>query len=67
MNPVAPDLCAYANRIASRTISTLQLVSDEEFARGIAELRRHSAQEDRGQPVEDEIDVFCFRPELSAR
>lgn len=67
MNPVAPDLCAYANRIASRTISTLQLVSDEEFARGIAELRRQSAQEDRGQPVADEIDVFCFRPELSAR
>lgn len=60
MNPVAPSLGAYADRIASRTISTLQLVPDEEFARGVAEFRRHCAREDRGQPVADAIDLFVF-------
>lgn len=61
MNPVAPGLRAYADRVASRTISTLQLVPDDEFARGIAEFRRYCEREDRGQAVLDEIDVFLFR------
>ena len=61
INPVARDLRAYADRIASRTISTLQLVSDDEFARGIVEFRRYCEREDRGEPVEDEIDVFVLR------
>jgi len=60
MNPVARSLEAYADRIASRTISTLQLVPDEEFAQGVAEFRRHCAREDRGQPVADPIDLFVF-------
>lgn len=59
-NPVASSLRAYADRIASRTISTLQLVPDHEFARGIVEFRRFCAREDRGHPVYDEIDVFHF-------
>ena len=61
MNPVAPDLPTYAERIASRTISTLQMVSDEEWAHGIAGFRRYCQREDRGQPVLDEIDAFTFR------
>lgn len=61
LNPVAPDLRAYADRIASRTISTLQLVPDDEFARGIVEFRRYCEREDRGQRVEDQMDVFVFR------
>jgi ubiquinone/menaquinone biosynthesis C-methylase UbiE len=61
MNPVAPSLGAYADRIASRTLSTLQLVPDEEFAKGIVELRRHFARENRGQPVAEPTDVFLFR------
>jgi ubiquinone/menaquinone biosynthesis C-methylase UbiE len=63
MNPVSSGLRAYAERVASRTISTLQLVSDEEFARGIEEFRRFAAREDRGQPIVDEIDVFTLRRE----
>jgi SAM-dependent methyltransferase len=63
INPVSPGLRAYAERVASRTISTLQLVSDEEFARGIEEFRRFAAREDRGQPIVDEIDVFTLRRE----
>jgi SAM-dependent methyltransferase len=61
MNPVSPSLRAYAGRIASRTISTLQLVPDDEFARGIAEFRRYCECEDRGQAVEDAIDLFLFQ------
>jgi SAM-dependent methyltransferase len=62
LNPVARSLGAYADRIASRTISTLQLVPDDEFARGAVEFRRHCAREDRGQPVVDAIDVFVLAP-----
>jgi SAM-dependent methyltransferase len=59
-NPVASSLRMYADRIASRTISTLQLVPDHEFERGIVEFRRFCEREDRGQPVLDEIDAFLF-------
>jgi hypothetical protein len=63
-NPVASSLRAYATRIASRTISTLQLVPDDEFARGILEFKNFCEREDRGQPVHDEIDAFLFaRPD----
>jgi SAM-dependent methyltransferase len=63
-NPVASSLRIYAARIASRTISTLQLVPDHEFARGIVEFKNFCEREDRGQPVHDEIDVFLFaRPD----
>lgn len=61
MNPVASDLRAYGDRVASRTISTLQLVPDEEFARGIVELKRYCELENFGQTVEEPVDVFLFR------
>jgi hypothetical protein len=61
LNHVAAGLRAYAERVASRTISTLQMVSDEEFARGIDTFRRHCAKADDGRPVQDEIDVFTLR------
>lgn len=59
-DPVAPGLRAYAERVASRTFSTLQLVSDQEFADGAAAFRRHCEGEDRGQVVEEVIDTFLF-------
>jgi len=58
--PVASSLSAYADLVATRTFSTLQLVSDEEFDRGAAEFRRWCMREDRGQPVEEVIDVFLL-------
>ena len=60
MNPVARDLRTFADRLASRTISTLQLVSDAEFVRGMAEFRRYCEGEDRGQVIEQAIDVFVL-------
>jgi len=41
VDPIAPNLTAYAEHVASRTFSTLQLVSDEEFARGAKEFREN--------------------------
>jgi len=58
--PVAPSLSAYADHVATRTFSTLQLVSDEEFVRGATAFRRYCTREDRGQPVEEVIDMFLF-------
>ena len=59
--PAAANLSTYAEYVAARTFSTLQLVSDEEFSRGASEFRRHCMQEDQGQPVEEIIDTFLFR------
>jgi len=61
VDPVGPNLIAYAERVATRTFSTLQRISDDEFDRGASELRRSGLQEDRGQPVEKVIDTFLFR------
>jgi len=58
--PAASNLSTYAEHVATRTFSTLQLVSDEEFSRGATEFRRYCMQEDRGQPVEEVIDTFLF-------
>ena len=60
LNPVAANMRSYADRIATRTLSTLRLVPDDEFARGIAAFRRHCERQG-DQPVADEIDVFRFR------
>jgi ubiquinone/menaquinone biosynthesis C-methylase UbiE len=60
-NPVAPDLRTYARRVAARAISTLQLVPDDEFARGVEAFARFCERQDRGAPVEDPIDVFVLR------
>jgi SAM-dependent methyltransferase len=61
VDPAAPNLTAYAERVATRTFSTLQLISDDEFDRGASKFRRYCIQEDRGQPVEELIDTFLFR------
>jgi len=58
--PAAANLSAYAEHVATRTFSTLHLVSDEEFSRGASEFSRYCVQEDRGQPVEEMIDAFLF-------
>jgi ubiquinone/menaquinone biosynthesis C-methylase UbiE len=61
--PVASNLSVYADHVATRTFSTLQLISDDEFRRGASEFRRYCTREDRGQPVEEVIDMFLFRHE----
>jgi ubiquinone/menaquinone biosynthesis C-methylase UbiE len=60
--PAASNLSAYADHVATRTFSTLQLVSDEEFGRGADEFKRYCLQQDLGQPVEEMIDTFLFQP-----
>lgn len=40
---IAADLAALADRLAHRSISTLHLISDDEFFDGLAQLRAHAA------------------------
>ena len=64
VDPAAPNLRVYADRVASRTFSTLQLISDQEFEHGAAAFRQHCDREDHGQVVEEVIDTFLFRRRL---
>lgn len=52
---------SYLEKIRLRGISSLQMISDEEFASGIAALERHlrSAAVDPSAFIED-MDLFCF-------
>jgi ubiquinone/menaquinone biosynthesis C-methylase UbiE len=59
--PVAPNLSTYAEPVATRTFSTLPLVSDEEFNRGADAFRRYCVREDRAEPVAEVSDSFLFR------
>jgi len=58
--PLTDDLQQYAERVGMRVFSTLQLVPDDEFERGMAELRRHCAAHDRGETVYEDFEVFLF-------
>ena len=56
----AANLDEYAARIETRTDSTLALISDQEFARGVAELR-HAAATSSPEPVETTLDLLVLR------
>lgn len=57
----ADDLGAYCERIRTRTNSTLALISDEEFDKGISSLEKAAAQEAGPAPVVDQRDLLLFR------
>jgi len=57
----APDLRAAAERTRLRADTTLQLISDEEFARGQARLDAAAEAETDPQPVVTEVDLIVFR------
>ena len=48
---VADNLAALADRLAHRSISTLTLISDDEFAEGLTALRNEASRPNRNQPV----------------
>jgi ubiquinone/menaquinone biosynthesis C-methylase UbiE len=60
--PVAPDLRSYAEKIAERAISTLEIIDDEEFERGLRELRA-AARTAPPRPVTTPLGVLVFRPD----
>jgi ubiquinone/menaquinone biosynthesis C-methylase UbiE len=57
----APGLRAAAERTRLRADTTLQLISDEEFARGQARLEAAAAAESEPQPVRTAVDLLVFR------
>ena len=56
-----PDLRAAAERTRLRADTTLQLISDEEFARGQARLDAAAEAETDPQPVVTAVDLIVFR------
>jgi SAM-dependent methyltransferase len=58
---VAPDLGAYHRRIAVRANSTLILIDDDEFERGIERLRQEAAAASSTTPVVDRRDLLVLR------
>ncbi|MDZ4277500.1 MAG: class I SAM-dependent methyltransferase [Dehalococcoidia bacterium] len=57
----APGLRALADRIRTRADTTLELLSDEEFERGLAELERDAARETAPRPVVNRLDLLVVR------
>lgn len=48
---IADNLASLADRLAHRSISTLNLISDDDFNQGLSDLRTEAARPDRGEPV----------------
>jgi hypothetical protein len=57
---VARDLTELADRLAHRAISTLELLSDDEFRSGLAALRS-DARRLPSEPVYSTVDTLVFR------
>ena len=57
----APDLRAFAERISYRAISTLELLDDHVFEKGLADLRAAAAAETEPQPVMETLDLVVLR------
>jgi SAM-dependent methyltransferase len=57
----APSLRAFHDRVRWRAISTLELISDEEFEQGLERMRRAAEAETVPQPVREQVDLMVFR------
>jgi SAM-dependent methyltransferase len=58
--PLAATRAEYCRKIARRGFSSLQLMADDAFARGLAALERYCARGPDG-PVDELVDLFLFR------
>jgi hypothetical protein len=61
MSELAPCWEAYANKLAFRADSILTQLTDEEFASGLAAVKRYAAGQARDEPVVEPVDFFVFR------
>jgi ubiquinone/menaquinone biosynthesis C-methylase UbiE len=57
----SPSFRDYYERVKLRAISTLELVSDEEFERGIEAMREVAEAETEATPVIEQVDLIVFR------
>ena len=60
--PVAPDLLTYSHRVAERAISTLEIIDDDEFERGLRDLRA-AAEAAPPAVVTTPLGILVFRPD----
>lgn len=56
----AADHDDYYRKIALRGISSLQLISDESFARGLQDFAAYCRSAERAGPVDELVDLFLF-------
>ena len=61
VQPTAPDLRTFAERISYRAISTLELLDDDVFERGLADLRAAAEAETDPRPVMERMDLLVLR------
>jgi ubiquinone/menaquinone biosynthesis C-methylase UbiE len=64
-HPQNSNLREYADRVALRAFSDLASISDEEFRRGMEELRRHCATAPH-QEIAADVDLFVCRTPLGS-
>lgn len=57
----APDMRAYIAMIEARADSSLAVISDEDFARGVKALEGAAAEQSSSAPVVDRLDLLVFR------
>jgi ubiquinone/menaquinone biosynthesis C-methylase UbiE len=57
----APSLAALHERLKLRAISTLELISDEEFEEGLQRLRLAAERETDPEPVIEPVNLLVFR------
>jgi ubiquinone/menaquinone biosynthesis C-methylase UbiE len=60
-SPIAATHAEYLRKIAQRGFSSLQLMPEDAFARGLAELSRYCGGLERDGPVHELVDLFLFR------
>jgi ubiquinone/menaquinone biosynthesis C-methylase UbiE len=58
---LAPSLRDYHDRVRLRAISTLELISDSEFERGMARLREEAERESPSRAVIEQVDLAVLR------
>jgi ubiquinone/menaquinone biosynthesis C-methylase UbiE len=56
----AASLQEYVGKISLRGVSSLRMLTDEEFREGLGLLKRYCDQNETGAPVYEEIDLFIF-------
>lgn len=58
--PFADDHADYYRKIALRGLSSLRLISDEQFARGLREFAAYCRSAERHEPIYEIVELFLF-------
>ena len=56
----ADDHADYYRKISLRGLSSLLLISDEQFARGLRDFAAYCRSDERGEPIYEPVELFVF-------